>query len=99
MNLNSGFFILPNKNMLHWIEFYLFIKVHLSYHISKFIQFNRTLIIITMSKDIYNRSTKSGAFCALQLMSFNPLPFYATQIITSFPNSMISANYDKGLGF
>ena len=47
-------------------------------------------------KIFYDRSTNSAAFCALQSMS---LPFFATQIINTFPTSRILAHHDKGLGF
>ena len=38
-------------------------------------------------------------FYALQWMSLTTLTFYATQIISPFLTSRISANHNKGLGF
>jgi hypothetical protein len=44
----------------------------------------------------YIRGKNSAAFCVMQQMSINPpLPFYATQIIYPFVNSIVSANHEK----
>ena len=49
-------------------------------------------------KIFYNRSTNS-ALCTTLNVFIAPLPFYATQIISPFLTSRISANHDKGLVF
>ena len=46
-------------------------------------------------KRFYNRETNRAAFCALQFMSFNPLPFSEIHIIIPFIISRILNNHDK----
>jgi hypothetical protein len=48
---------------------------------------------------LYNRSTNSTHFETIVNVFQTPLHLYATQIISPFLNSKISANNDKSLGF
>ena len=58
------------------------------------------LIGFEKGKDIILQINKQhGIFCPTANVYSNPLPFYATQTISPFLTSMISANHDKGLLF
>ena len=48
----------------------------------------------------YIRGTNSAVFCVIHQICINPpLPFYATQIINPFVNSIVSANHEKEKDF
>ena len=57
------------------------------------------MIYYCLKKDIYNRETNRAAFCVIHKMPIKPLPFYVTQIINNFLNSIISANPEKRRNF
>ena len=50
-------------------------------------------------KRFYNRETNSALYCVLVILQMSNLLFYATQIINSFQNSMISVNHETGDDF
>ena len=53
------------------------------------------IVLALFGKRFYNRETIASLNYKIQQMSFIPLPFYATQIIKPFLNSIVLANHDK----
>ena len=63
------------------------------------IQYNFWIKYQLYQKRFYNRETNSAAFCVILQLSIKPLPFYATQIVNPFLNSIISSNHEKRKDF
>ena len=49
-----------------------------------------------IEKRFYNREANSAALCNIVNVFQTPLPFFATEIINLFLNSMIPAYHNKG---
>ena len=58
-----------------------------------------SLSLIYQQYWFYDRETNSAAFYVIPNFYHTPLPFYVTQIINTFLNSIISANNEKGKEF